>query len=488
MHVDEQPVGVQAAIDVARADVQPLLPEPAWIEPPRAGAHAEVDRAVLRLVVAAGRGGAVLMAVLVTYSAIQPLGVEGVAAVAALTSVWLATLRRARTAGHTMLAPSATLAVGSATGLVAIAALDPWFPGMQLGLLPLAGMAVGVLVSAAAWEAAVRRTSLGRRRILVVGSDHVSDSIAEELHAAGMRHIELFEHARGSNVDERDVLERLRAVVDEQVPDLVVLTDERSYGDALDRLLDGPAPRFRVVGLAGFFEHVLGRVPVDQLRPEWFMGIVHVRQPAHARWAKRACDLLAAGAALVVLSPVMLAVALAVRATGRPILHRQTRVGERGKLFTIYKFRTMVPDAEADGVRLACEGDPRTTSCGRFLRRAHLDELPQLWNVVKGEMAIVGPRPERPEFVDELERTVPYWTRRVLVTPGVTGWAQLRCGYATEPCELAEKLSYDLWYVRHRSLLVDVAICLETIRLELTSLLPARARAHCGVAERGIGR
>ena len=156
--------------------------------------------------------------------------------------------------------------------------------------------------------------------------------------------------------------------------------------------------------------------------------------------------------------------------------------------FTVYKFRTMVPGAEADGARFTSEGDPRMTPCGRFLRRVHLDELPQLWNVLKGEMAIVGPRPERPEFVDVLERTVPYWTRRLLVTPGVTGWAQLRCGYAAEPCEMAEKLSYDLWYVRHRSLLVDVAICLETIGLELRSLLPARARAHWGVAEKGIGR
>ena len=235
------------------------------------------------------------MAVLVPYSAIQPLGLEGVVAVAALTGIWLATLRSARAAAHAMLAPSATLAVGSATGLVAVAALDPWFPGLGLGLLPLVAVALGVLMSAAAWEAAVRRTSLGRRRVLVVGSDDLSDALAEELRAAGMRHVELVEHAADSSLGDRDFLPRLRAVVEAKRPDLVVLTDQTTYGDALDRLLDVPDPRFRVVGLAGFFEHVLGRVPVEQVRPDWFMGILHVRQRVYARWTKRAFDRLAAG-------------------------------------------------------------------------------------------------------------------------------------------------------------------------------------------------
>jgi lipopolysaccharide/colanic/teichoic acid biosynthesis glycosyltransferase len=218
------------------------------------------------------------------------------------------------------------------------------------------------------------------------------------------------------------------------------------------------------------------------------MSILHLRQPVYARWTKRTFDVLLSTTGLVVMSPVFVAVALAVRATGRPVLYRQTRVGEGGRLFTIYKFRTMVPDAEADGACFACEGDTRTTTCGRFLRRTHLDELPQLWNVLKGDMAIVGPRPERPEFVEILEQTVPFWTRRSLVTPGVTGWAQLRYGYAAEPCEMAEKLSYDLWYLRHRSLVVDLAICLETIGVELRALLPGRSETTWASVDRGVGR
>jgi exopolysaccharide biosynthesis polyprenyl glycosylphosphotransferase len=486
MQVDEHLTGPRAALDATEiAAPPPLLRKPVSLEPQRAE-RTRADGAVLRLVASAGRAGAVLMAVLVPYSAVRPLAIEAVLAVAALTGVWLTTLKRSRVAAHGMLAPSAAVGVGSATGLVAVAALDPWFPGLGLGLVPLVAIAGGVLVSATTWEAAVRRTSLGRRRILVVGSGHGSDMVGDELRAAGLHDVDLVQHAIGFDGGRAQL--DLRAVVESEQPDLVVLTDETSCGAALDRLIDVAAPRFRVVGLTGLFEHVLGRVPVERLRPEWFMGILHVRQPVYARWTKRAYDVLATGMALVVLAPVLLVVAIAVRATGRPILYRQTRVGERGKLFTIYKFRTMVPEAEAGGACFACAGDARTTSCGRFLRRVHLDELPQLWNVLRGEMSIVGPRPERPEFVEVLERTVPYWTRRSLVTPGLTGWAQLRCGYAAEPCEMAEKLSYDLWYVRHRSLLVDVAICLETIGMELRSFLPARVREQWMAAERGIGR
>jgi lipopolysaccharide/colanic/teichoic acid biosynthesis glycosyltransferase len=155
---------------------------------------------------------------------------------------------------------------------------------------------------------------------------------------------------------------------------------------------------------------------------------------------------------------------LLVRTTPGPVIFRQTRLGEGGRHFTIFKLRTMRVDAEEDGSpRFAQEHDSRVTWIGRFLRRTHLDELPQLWNVLRGEMSVVGPRPERPEFVDLLERSVPFWTRRLLVKPGITGWAQLRCGYAFDSSSAAEKLSYDLWYLRNRNLVVDLAICAKTV-------------------------
>jgi lipopolysaccharide/colanic/teichoic acid biosynthesis glycosyltransferase len=167
---------------------------------------------------------------------------------------------------------------------------------------------------------------------------------------------------------------------------------------------------------------------------------------------------------LVVTAPILVLTAIAVRLTGRPVLLRQTRVGERGRTFEMYKFRTMIPAGEPDGkARWAAERDPRVTSVGRSLRRTRLDELPQLWNVLRGEMSIVGPRPERPEFVRVLEENVPFWNRRLLVKPGITGWAQVRSGYAADRESTIEKLSYDLWYVRHRTLLLDLAICAKTL-------------------------
>jgi lipopolysaccharide/colanic/teichoic acid biosynthesis glycosyltransferase len=201
------------------------------------------------------------------------------------------------------------------------------------------------------------------------------------------------------------------------------------------------------------------------------MGILHLRQPLHARWSKRAFDVLTAAVGLLLVLPLLPLIALLVRTTPGPVIYRQTRLGEGGRPFTIYKFRTMVADAEATGRAQWCvDGDERVTPAGRLLRRAHLDEIPQLWNVLKGDMSIVGPRPERPEFVRMLEREMPFWSRRLLIKPGVTGWAQVRSGYSADCATCAEKLSYDLWYIRHRSLLVDLAVCLRTAALMASSV------------------
>ena len=160
---------------------------------------------------------------------------------------------------------------------------------------------------------------------------------------------------------------------------------------------------------------------------------------------------------------------------GGSVLYRQERVGEGGRTYQIIKLRTMTVDAEHDGAQWSGANDPRVTRVGRIIRQLRIDELPQAWSVLKGEMSFVGPRPERPEFIDMIEAAVPFWNRRVLVKPGVTGWAQLLGGYASDCDGMARKLSYDLWYLRHGSLLVDAAICLRTMGMQVCSLLPARS-------------
>ncbi len=244
----------------------------------------------------------------------------------------------------------------------------------------------------------------------------------------------------------------------------MILTDERVSSWAVDPLLDLAPIGFRVVGVSHFVEHALGRVPLRHLTPAWFMSMLHLRQKPYTRLAKRAFDLVVSSAGLLLAAPLFPFLVLLVRTTPGPIIYRQTRLGEGGRHFTIFKLRTMRVDAEDDGSpRFAQEHDSRITWVGHFLRQTHLDELPQLWNVLRGEMSVVGPRPERPEFVDLLERSVPFWTRRLLVKPGITGWAQLRCGYAFDSSSAAEKLSYDLWYLRNRNLVVDLAICAKTV-------------------------
>ena len=155
-------------------------------------------------------------------------------------------------------------------------------------------------------------------------------------------------------------------------------------------------------------------------------------------------------------------IALLVRLSPGPVIYRQTRVGAGGKPFTMLKFRTMRADSEPDCASYTAVGDARVTRIGRVLRMTHLDELPQLWNVLKGQMSVVGPRPERPEFIPMLEKAIPFFSRRLLIKPGVTGWAQLRSDYSSDAEGAANKLSYDLWYLRHRNLLVDLAICAKT--------------------------
>ena len=219
------------------------------------------------------------------------------------------------------------------------------------------------------------------------------------------------------------------------------------------------------------------------------MCLVDLRQHVYSRRSKRIFDVAAAAAGLVVAAPVLAVIALLVRTTPGPVLFRQTRVGESGRCFTALKIRTMRCDAECDGAAFTCDNDPRVTQVGRILRRSHLDELPQLWNVLKGDMSMVGPRPERPEFIEMIEEAVPFWSRRLLVKPGLTGWAQILGDYASDCDGMARKLSYDLWYLRHSSALVDLAICLETVGVQLRSLAPWHGEtAVCSSGKRGVGR
>ena len=185
--------------------------------------------------------------------------------------------------------------------------------------------------------------------------------------------------------------------------------------------------------------------------------------------SKRGLDIAAAAVGLAILAPVMAIVAIAIRLTSPGgALYSQKRVGKNGRIFVIHKFRSMRADAEAGtGAVWSTENDPRVTPLGRILRRTRLDEVPQLWNVLVGDMSIVGPRPERPEFVAHLTAQIPFYGQRHVVRPGLTGWAQVRHSYGSTMDDALQKLQFDLFYIKHLSIAFDLFICLETLKTVL---------------------
>jgi exopolysaccharide biosynthesis polyprenyl glycosylphosphotransferase len=210
-----------------------------------------------------------------------------------------------------------------------------------------------------------------------------------------------------------------------------------------------------------------GRVSLRAIKPSWFVFSEGFRRSRLQEAIKRVFDLVFATVGLILSLPIMLAVAAAVRLESRgPVIYRQVRVGRMNRNFDVLKFRSMVENAEgANGAQWAAENDPRVTRIGQFLRKYRLDELPQFFNVIRGEMSFVGPRPERPCFVDELRQTIPYYDERHSVRPGITGWAQVRYRYGATVEDSFNKLEYDLFYLKNMSLAFDTAIIFATIRI-----------------------
>ena len=219
-----------------------------------------------------------------------------------------------------------------------------------------------------------------------------------------------------------------------------------------------------------FMERESGKVRLNAL-PSWLIFSAGFDGSPLRKVSKRAFDVVGAGLIFAMSWPLMLLVALAIRLESgpcAPILYSQERVGERGRVFRLYKFRSMCVDAESSGIaQWARQNDQRVTRVGRVIRKLRLDELPQLWNVLCGSMSLIGPRPERPQFVDELSRTIPYYSLRHCVKPGITGWAQLRYPYGASAEDAAEKLTFDLFYVKNQSLRFDALIFLQTVEIVL---------------------
>lgn len=318
-----------------------------------------------------------------------------------------------------------------------------------------------------------------RRRLLVVGTGRAARTLLDYVGRAGVPHVEVVGVVKLPGGEAPVEAPPLDLPVVGTAADLPALARTHAVSEVV-LALDGRAPAalvqalvgcqedgVEVAGMASLCEELFERVPLDLVDADWvvttFVEAVRMQRASHA--AKRLVDLAGALVACVGLAVVFPLVAAAIWLdSGRPVLFRQVRVGQGGRPFWLLKFRTMVPGAEVEGeAQWAAEHDPRATRVGRWLRRARLDELPQVVSVLRGEMSLVGPRPERPEFVAKLEREISFYRMRHMVRPGLTGWAQVNHPYGDSVADARAKLEYDLYYIKHRSLLFDARVAARTL-------------------------
>jgi sugar transferase (PEP-CTERM system associated) len=371
-----------------------------------------------------------------------------------------------------------TQAVG-VTALL-LACLYYWVPVLIIGRGVFLIAGVTVLVLLVSWRITFEWLSsqLGpTERLLFVGTSSAAVELAREL---SERRTELGVDLEGF-VDvaasrERDAgasgtlgtVDDIPRIVRERRIDRVVVSLAEARGMLpMDRLLEMKlVDGVRFDHLPSVYEEYTGKIAVENLRPSWLIFSEGFRKTRLLVTAKRALDLSLASIGLLAAAPIMALVAIAVRRSSPgPALYHQTRVGQNGRPFTVHKFRSMRNDAEAGtGAVWAQRGDPRVTGLGRFLRRTRLDELPQLWNVLRGDMSFVGPRPERPEFVSDLTQQIPFYGQRHAVRPGLTGWAQVRHSYGSSVADALQKLQFDLYYIKHMSVGFDLYIILETTK------------------------
>jgi len=320
---------------------------------------------------------------------------------------------------------------------------------------------------------------LFKRRVLVYGAGRRAASLLELRRRADQRGFRIIGFIPTDGDEPGAPSERIISrpsdlytwVVHNPIDEIVVAMDDRRRGFPMHEFLECRLAGIDIIELPSFLERETGKVRLDVLNPSWIIFGEGFRASQLERWLERGFDVFASLALMVFVLPLMGATALAIRIEegwDAPVLYRQRRVGQHGRGFDVLKFRSMFVDAEESGRPVwATKDDPRVTRVGAVIRKARLDELPQLFNVLRGEMSFVGPRPERPEFVEQLEERIPYYRERHTVKPGITGWAQLCYPYGSSERDALEKLQYDLYYVKNRSLLFDLAILVQTVEVVL---------------------
>jgi sugar transferase (PEP-CTERM system associated) len=322
--------------------------------------------------------------------------------------------------------------------------------------------------------------SLGAsERILIMGTGPAGISIARFIVTRPELQLKVvgFLDEKGENIGKSLVnpgivggVADLESIVDvEKINHVVISLLERRGRMPVRELLHLKFAGVRVEDAHSFYERMTGRITLEHLSPSWLILSDGFRKSAFLTWSKRATDVAISLVAFILCLPVFAGVAIAVwLESGSPILFRQERTGLRGRSFQMLKFRSMYNNAEKAGPQWAADGDRRITGVGAWIRKFRFDELPQIINVLRGEMSIIGPRPERPEFVSMLEEHIPYYGLRHSVRPGITGWAQVKYQYGASIEETKTKLEYDLFYIKHLSIMLDLVVLFETVKVMLS--------------------
>jgi sugar transferase (PEP-CTERM system associated) len=357
---------------------------------------------------------------------------------------------------------------------IILAAVYFWFPNLIIGQGVFAGAAMLVATTVIGWRLAfawTARLAAPRERLLLVGTNQAAVALARELEGhedLGIEIVGFIDPDRGAtDADVIGTIDDIPAVVRARGVDRVVVSLADARGRLpMEQLLEMKLSGVTFDHLASVYEEYTGKIAVENLRPSWFIFSPGFRKTRALLVIKRALDIVVAIVGLALSFPLLVLLAAAVKASSPgPAFYRQARVGQSGRVFSVCKLRSMRQDAEAGtGPVWARQNDNRVTSLGRFMRRTRLDELPQLWTVLCGNMSFVGPRPERPEFVRSLTQQIPFYGQRHVVKPGLTGWAQVRYTYGASVEDAIEKLQYDLYYVKHLSVWFDLIIILETIK------------------------
>jgi sugar transferase (PEP-CTERM system associated) len=373
-------------------------------------------------------------------------------------------------------------ALSSASFILAV--LYFWFPSLIIGRGVFLIAALLVIVLVTGWRVTFEWASgqIGpRERLLLVGTTAPAVALAREMferrHELGVEIVGFVDSdpamvgAPVINPGVIGTIEDIPSIVRARSVDRVVVSLADARGRLpMDKLLEMKLEGVSFDHLASVYESYTGKIAVENLRPSWLIFSSGFKNNAFLAMGKRVLDVVIAGIGLILAAPLMGLVSAAIKLTSTgPIFYHQQRVGRHGRIFTVHKFRSMRQDAEAGTgpVWASKHSDPRVTPIGRFLRRSRIDELPQLWNVLKGDMSFVGPRPERPEFVAELTRQIPFYGQRHVVRPGVTGWAQVRYTYGASVEDALQKLQYDLFYIKNLSLALDLFIILDTVKTVL---------------------